>query len=445
MASVLKRPNGHHWVQFWDLGKKRQTIRLGKSSRKKADRIKSVVEDLLSGLKLSQAPEDKTFQWLDEADDDIYDKLAAVGLVDKRSSTRLAAFVDEYIESRTDLKPRTVIKFNATKDYMIAHFGADCDMRKVTEADGQAFRIHLLSQQNSKGQNMAENTVRKHTQIAKQFFNHAVSRKLLRVNPLAALPSTVVPNKERMHYVTHDDARAVIDACPDAQWRLIFALARYGALRCPSEILELKWSDIDWNKQEMLVRSEKTAHHVGQGSRRVPIFTDLTPFIEDAQELSEGMGEYLIHRYRDEESNLRTQLHRIIKRAHLTPWPKAFQNLRASRATDLVMHHPLHVVSQWTGHSIETMRKFYLQVTDEHREAALKIKPQLPPAAIENVSAQPMGEAKPKPKPSMRDKAGSTAQKNSQTPVLSVFGFDCLGLSDARIAAEGLEPPTRGL
>ena len=60
MASIVKRPNGHYWVQFWDLNKKRQTIRLGKSSRKKADRIKNVAEDLLSGLKLSQAPDDKT-------------------------------------------------------------------------------------------------------------------------------------------------------------------------------------------------------------------------------------------------------------------------------------------------------------------------------------------------------------------------------------------------
>ena len=130
----------------------------------------------------------------------------------------------------------------------------------------------------------------------------------------------------------------MIDACPDAQWRLIFALARYGPLRCPSEVLELKWSDIDWKKQEMLVRSEKTAHHVGQGSRRVPVFNELLPFIEDARELSVGKGEYLIHRYRGAESNLRTQLHRIIERAHLETWPKAFQNLRTSRATDLLLH-----------------------------------------------------------------------------------------------------------
>ena len=87
MASLIKRPNGHHWIQFSDMEKKRQTIRLGKSSRKKADRIKAVVEDLLSALKLSQTPGDKTLTWLQEADDDIHEKLSEAGLVGERRST----------------------------------------------------------------------------------------------------------------------------------------------------------------------------------------------------------------------------------------------------------------------------------------------------------------------------------------------------------------------
>ena len=111
-------------------------------------------------------------------------------------------------------------------------------------------------------------------------------------------------------------------------------------------------------------------------------------------------------------------------------------------ATDLVMHHTMHVVSQWTGHSIETMKKFYLQVTDEHREAALQVKPQLPPAASKDSGSQPSGEAKQNPKPLMPRHA---AQQKSQTPLITAFGFECLGLSGPSVAAEGLEPPTRGL
>ncbi len=36
----------------------------------------------------------------------------------------------------------------------------------------------------------------------------------------------------------------------------------------------------------------------------------------------------------------------------------------------LVQYEALHVVAQWTGHTVETMRKFYLQVTKEHRQNA---------------------------------------------------------------------------
>ncbi|MCP4892130.1 hypothetical protein N9D23_12510 [Rubripirellula sp.] len=57
--------------------------------------------------------------------------------------------------------------------------------------------------------------------------------------------------------------------------------------------------------------------------------------------------------------------------------PKAFQNLRGSNATDLVSHPPTHVVSGWTGDFLETRKKLYQQVTDEHRDAVLQVKPQL--------------------------------------------------------------------
>ena len=134
-----------------------------------------------------------------------------------------------------------------------------------------------------------------------------------------------------------------------------------------------------------------------------------------------------------------------LKFTGVEPWPKAFQNLRASRATDLVLHHPMHVVSEWTGHSIETMKKFYLQVTDEHREAALQVKPQLPPAASKDSGSQLSGEAKQNPKQSMPDIPRNAAQQKSQTPLITAFGFECPGLSGPLIAAEGLEPPTRGL
>ena len=217
---------------------------------------------------------------------------------------------------------------------------------------------------------MGENTVRKHCQIAGQFFNRAVRLRLISSNPFEQLPSTVQRNHSRDHYVDQATIEKVIEACPDCQWRLIFGLARFAGLRCPSEILALRWEDIDWAAEDMTVHSKKTEHHLGKEQRVVPIFSDLLPLLTEAAELAEDGAEYVITRYRDDAANLRTSAHRYIKRAGFTPWAKCFQNLRASLATDLVQHTPLHQAAEWTGHSVETMRKFYLQITAEHRQLA---------------------------------------------------------------------------
>ena len=67
------------------------------------------------------------------------------------------------------------------------------------------------------------------------------------------------------------------------------------------------------------------------------------------------------------------------------------------------------------------------------------------PAASKDSGSQPLGEAKQNPKQSMPDIPRNAAQQKSQTPLITAFGFECLGLSGPLIAAEGLEPPTRGL
>src|SRR5262249_18502923 len=144
----------------------------------------------------------------------------------------------------------------------------------------------------------------------------------------------------------------------------LFALSRYAGLRCPSEHLALTWADVNWGEGRMLIRSPKTEHHEGKGTRLVPIFPELRPYLEEAWEAAEPGTMHVITRCRDVNANLRTQLERIIAKAGLKPWPKLFQNLRASRATELANGFPAHVAAAWLGHSTLVANKHYWQVTD---------------------------------------------------------------------------------
>lgn len=141
---------------------------------------------------------------------------------------------------------------------------------------------------------------------------------------------------------------------------------RFGGLRCPSEVLALKWSDVNWEDSRFHVLSSKTEHHDGHESRMVPLFPDLKTVLLEAFEKAEEGSEYVITRYRKTNANLRTQFERIIQRAGHEPWPKLFQNLRSTRETELVERFPLHVVTAWIGNSKLVAKKHYLQVTDEH-------------------------------------------------------------------------------
>ena len=49
---------------------------------------------------------------------------------------------------------------------------------------------------------------------------------------------------------------------------------------------------------------------------------------------------HLFTRYRNDNTNLRTQLRRTIRKAGLKPWPKLFQNLRSTRGTELAESYP---------------------------------------------------------------------------------------------------------
>ncbi len=62
---------------------------------------------------------------------------------------------------------------------------------------------------------------------------------------------------------------------------------------------------------------------------------------------------------------------KIIVRAGLEPWPKTFQNCRASRQTELVARFPLHVVCAWLGNSEAVAMEHYLQVTDDDFKRAV--------------------------------------------------------------------------
>jgi integrase len=365
MASISRESGGRRTIQFVGADRKRRSLRLGKVTQRTAEGIRHRVEQLTAATISGHAVDDETARWLSRLEDTMLDKLTAVGLIDKRNSAKLGAYVDGYIESRGDVKPATSTVYGHTRRNLIEFFGADKLLREISPGDADEWRLWLINDQG-----LSDNTVRRRCGIAKQFFKAAVRKQLISSNPFIDLVAATGGNAQREYFVSLADAESVLAACPDVEWRLIFALSRFGGLRCPSEHLRLRWCDVDWANNRLTIHSPKTEHHEGHATRQLPLFPELVPFLREAFEQAEPGCEYVITRYRDTNANLRTQLTKIIKRAGLKPWPKLFHNLRSTRQTELAEQFPTHVVCAWIGNSRQVAMEHYLQVTDDHFERA---------------------------------------------------------------------------
>jgi hypothetical protein len=90
----------------------------------------------------------------------------------------------------------------------------------------------------------------------------------------------------------------------------------------------------------MRVRSPKQEKDESDGERRVPIFPQLRPYLEEAFELAEPGTVHVLSRYRDQSVSLRTGLNRIIRRAGLEKWDRPWHDLRATRQTNGAPNSP---------------------------------------------------------------------------------------------------------
>ena len=164
----------------------------------------------------------------------------------------------------------------------------------------------------------------------------------------------------------------VLETCPNWQWRTVVALARFGGLRCSSEVALLKLNDIHWDADRFTITSPKTKRY-GKATRIVPLFPELRPFLDEAFAMAETGGTWVIPMLDGKPSkNLGTTFKKIIHRAGVDAWSKPFQNLRSSRQTELERKSPTHVTCAWLGNTPRVAHKHYLTLTDEDFDAAVE-------------------------------------------------------------------------
>jgi hypothetical protein len=238
-----------------------------------------------------------------------------------------------------------------------------------------------------------------------------------------------------------------IKFAPDPEFAFIIALARYGGLRTPSEFPYLKHGDFKLNVDAPYFEAfaPKTEYCNG-GTRIVPVFPELLPHIKKLVSTSkEKQAEFVFSdRYRTcTEANITNIMRRTVKRAKVAIWPKLWQNLRASRESELLRIHDIKDVCNWLGNTPATVFKHYLRTNNDALRKATR------PVAGDHFGDQHT----PEPAELSGTEAKSTQPRDHENkpktqqkkPILRKTARKRLIARGLEVLPEGLEPSTYGL
>ena len=167
--------------------------------------------------------------------------MGLVESIEQDVALTLGAFLEEYIDFREDVSESTKTNYKQVMRNLNEYFGVDRFISSITAGDAEQFKTWMISKRG-----LAIGTVNRHVKRAKQFFAWAERKEYIGKSPFKDPRGGLSKNTDRQHFVDHETIYKVIHACPNLEWRVIIALARFGGLRVPSEITPLRWSDILW-------------------------------------------------------------------------------------------------------------------------------------------------------------------------------------------------------
>lgn len=381
MASLSTDGEGKKRILFVDAAGDRQAIYLGRIPKKAAEQVQRRIEEIVAGRIAGTSHSPELAAWIRDLPDSFHRKLVKVGLAEARerdAQVTLGGLLDEFL-ARATVKASTYANYKQSTASLRVFFGNDTPLTEITPKRCDEWRQFIATdtegtttRRGTKDNRLSKATQSKRIKMAKSVFARAVRWGMIPASPFAGMKAGSQANPDREFFVTREATEAVLDACPDAEWRLVVGLSRYAGLRCPSEMVEMAWADVDWGRGMLTVRSPKTEHHGAHHAvRHVPISPRLRELLTESFELAADGEVRVVPRVQDNRINLRTTLQRIIERAGLKPWPRLLQNLRSSCETEWCEQYPIASVTRWLGNSPTVALKHYIQARDVHFEAVV--------------------------------------------------------------------------
>lgn len=261
----------------------------------------------------------------------------------------LMDYVKEWIERRRpEISPTTYRNYLHMADHHMDHYFGETALRQITFREIEAYYQYLRNQK------LSSTTIQHHHMLLQSVFREACRQEIILRNPVE---SVMKPKRQRaqISYYSEQEARQLV---------VTLTLA-YGLRR--SEVLGLRWQDVDFDKQTILVRHSvvegvdngrrvvcrKNMLKQAASRRTLPLFEPITTLLHEEWERKKALNP--IYVYSDRHGNVMKpdvvthDFQKFLKENGLRHI--RFHDLRHSCASLLIAAHtPLIQVQHWLGH-----------------------------------------------------------------------------------------------
>jgi integrase len=295
-------------------------------------------------------------------------KYERLGLVGVQSGPKSLGDLTTAFLNQRSIAPGTRVIYERTVGRLHKFFGEGLDIATLKPEDAHRWKAWLFSPEaTDRKEPMGVGTVSKHVSQGKTIFQWAVDLEWLDRTPFRGVTNGSQVNARRVAFVSEETIEMVLAQSTDPQLRALIGLGRYGGLRMPSEAAELTWQQVDLPNSTLSVFSPKTKR-----TRKLPICSRLRDLLMELQTVSNGCNPRLFPALQ-RDTNLRTPLLRLIRRAKVPVWPRLWHNLRGSRVNSwLDRGYDISHVAEWMGHCPHILLKHYRQARGDAFARATK-------------------------------------------------------------------------
>jgi integrase len=200
------------------------------------------------------------------------------------------------------------------------------------------------------GLRVASSTQAKFSKDWRAFFAWCIEQNASTHNPADHLSTHVHAAKKP--FISRETITQALMHCEDRHLAAVVALSRYGGLRIPSELYTLSSDDL---QSDRILITDSKRHR----TRYIPIFPELKDHLGAIYNLGSSTIVGL------SPSGITSRFEQLLSKAQLSPWPKLWHSMRASRETELIRDYGITTACLWIGNSPSVAAKHYAQVSPE--------------------------------------------------------------------------------